>query len=269
MTPFRLAIESFKIDKLEKKWVARYLFLLVYFLNAIVLFFEPGDPDFSKYQAWFEKYSQQASYNPLQVIEFPPISVGNLIYIGSVLALILLDILASNLYMRIYIGNSAGQSTSISILWFLRRLPVLTVFIILVSGLLFLIVSNRLFQVILEFTSLLPILSIFYAFLAFIPPILLFDRKLTFQSILQGLIRTKGKRIFLFLSSTILFVGYLILMSIISFVLSNYQEAAVLLASLVLTVLILTLGRMTGIIYEHLFLKMNANESKNKTIENE
>jgi hypothetical protein len=261
MTPFKLAIESFKIDKLEKKWVARYLFLLVYFLNAVILFFEPGNSDFSAIQAWAEKYSQMTSVSPMQVIEYPPITIGHFIYIGSILALILIDILASNLYMRIYIGDRSGQSTSISALWFLKRLPVLIVFIAFVSGALFVIVI--LFQGILRFTSILPLLSIFYAFLAFIPPILLFDRKLTIQAIVLGFLRTKGKRIFLFLSSTVLFIVYMLSETMISLLLYDYREASVLLVSLTTTILILTLGRMTGIIYEHVYLKANANESKN------
>ena len=267
MTPFKLAIESFKIDKLGKKWVARCLFLLVYFLNAIVLFFEPGDSDFSALQAWAEKYSDFSQYAATEVVVYPPISLANMIFIFSIIALVFADFLASNLYMRIYLGGTIGQSTAISILWFFRRLPVLSLFSVLVSGVLFVILV--IFQVIIQFTSILPILSLFYAFLVFIPPILLYDRTFSIQTLIQGLKRTKGKRIFLFLSSTVVFVAYMLLETAIVLLLMDYKEAAVLLIALITTVLVLSIGRMTGILYERIYLKVNANESENKSIENE
>ena len=107
-TPFGVLIESLQIDKLRKRWVARCLFLLVYFINAAVLFFEPGDSDFSAYNAWVEKLQ---SLNP-EMTALPPMPLNlmaNLLYIFSIIALLFFNMLISYVYTRILIGDYAGH----------------------------------------------------------------------------------------------------------------------------------------------------------------
>lgn len=257
MTPIGLAIEALKIDKLEKRWVARCLFLLVYCVNAFILFWEPGDSDFSALMRWAEKYSDAANYAATEMIELPYISIGNIIFILSLIGLLIFNVLMSNLYLRIYIGDRAGQKIRTSVGSYFQRLPILIIFLFLLS-------------IVLLFVQFLILPALFAAavFFQFVPAMILYEKKGLVQAIKNSVLRTKGIRFFIILSVATLNLLYSFSNYLISSFLWDYKQAAILLDSLIVTVLCLSFGRMSGIIYSNIFMKSKTNENENNSIEN-
>lgn len=265
-TPFGVLIESFQIDKLRKRWVARCLFLLVYFVNASVLFFEPGDSDFTAYNAWVEKI-QNLSPEATVLPPMPQNLVANLVYIGSILALLIFNLLISQLYARILIGDYAGQSVGDSMKSFVRRFPYLLVFelglwviIVFLSSLL-----NRFGS-----TQWLFIYAVIFIlmFFFFIPSYLIFEEKGFIASFAQNALRSKGLKPFIFISILALHVMYSLPKFLLVMFLWDYREASAILDAFLITFLCLSFARMNGIIYRLVHMKNEKNESSQNSIEN-
>lgn len=265
-TPFGVLIESLQIDKLRKRWVARCLFLLVYFVNAAVLYFEPGDPDFSAYIAWVEKIQNM---NPESTL-LPPMPsnlMANLLYVFSIIALLFFNMLISYVYTRILTGDYAGQSVGTSIKSYLRRFPYLFAFTF-VLWIIILFLSNIMNQVpSLQWLFIYAIILIMTYFF-FVPSYLVFEKKGFIEAFTQNATRTRGLKMFIFISMLSLHVLYSVPKFLLVMFLWDYREASAILDAFLISFLCLSFARMSAVIYRLVNMQSEKNESSQNSIEN-
>ncbi len=265
-TPFGVLIESLQIDKLRKRWVARCLFLLVYFVNAAVLFFEPGDSDFSAYNAWVEKLQ---SLNP-ETTALPPMPLNlmaNLLFVFSIIALLFFNMLISYVYTRILIGDYAGQSVGSSLKSYLRRFPYFLVFI-LVLWIIILFLSSVMNRS--QATQWLFIYAIILVitYFFFVPSYLVFEKKGFIEAFTQNASRTRGLKPFIFISILSLHVLYSVPKFFLVMFLWEYREASAILDAFLISFLCLSFARMSAVIYRMVNMQNEKNESSQNSIEN-
>ena len=124
-------IESLKIDHVEKKWAARFLFLLIFAAGVCSRIWPLGNPDFSAVTAWIEKVSAATEFTP-DLMAFPEQIFGNFLYFIFLGAVIFAGVLVSCLYTHMYVVEKTGKGTIVTTLTFFKRLPVLLLFYLLI-----------------------------------------------------------------------------------------------------------------------------------------
>jgi hypothetical protein len=126
-----IIIDSLMIDRLKKKWVARFLFLLVFAVSVCSGLWPMGDPDLTKIESWVQSITSNTGVTAANNLVLPVITLGNVIYFLFTFAILFVYILISILYSRIYVGEKSGQGTAQSVLTFLKRFPILIAFYII------------------------------------------------------------------------------------------------------------------------------------------
>lgn len=96
-------LDIFRIDRLGKGIFTKILFTLALLVGCSVYFFPLGDTDFTRFISW----AQDAMNDPEILINTTymeiPLTVGNLIYLGHILASDLFILLCSVIYSAVYI----------------------------------------------------------------------------------------------------------------------------------------------------------------------
>lgn len=242
-----VVIDSLRIDRLEKKWAARCLFLLVIAISICSNLWPVGDPDFSKFTTWTESFSNTsemyAAILSSNDIALKIISIGNIIYCLFFVAVLFVYVFIAILYSRIYVGEKSGQKLGQSCLAFLRYLPILIVFYIMVS----------IPVILLNWIGL--ILLIFVVPALFFSPILItLEKKNPIAALIYSYRYTKGVKFsiawnlmtlyFMYQAAEWLFFGFL----------PTASNAVVLLHGFFTAFFVLAFGRMTGIFYDRLHI---------------
>ncbi|MBN1891260.1 MAG: hypothetical protein JW780_00625, partial [Clostridiales bacterium] len=115
-------LESLKIDSLSNRWVARLLFLFVFLLYSLTRIYPVGDPDFSRVAAWYVRFTEMgAVYSP--EIGLPEITLGNVIFLGFEVLLIIVFVFVAMFYTAIYLSDKNQMTTSAGIIRYIKRLP--------------------------------------------------------------------------------------------------------------------------------------------------
>jgi len=236
-------VNSLMIDRLEKKWAARCLFLLVITISICSNLWPMGDTDYSNLINWMNEVSSNPSIFSSGKIVLPIITTGNLIYFAFTLAVVFVYILIAILYSRIFVGEKSGQRLSQSCLSFLKRLPVLVAFYILVS-------------IPVGFLSgIVPIAAVFVVPALFFSPILItLEKKNPIDAITLSYRHTKGVKFSIFWDLLTLFCMYQTAEWLFLLIMPNASSAGILLHAFFTGYFILSFGRMSGIFYDRLLM---------------
>lgn len=238
-----IMIDSLKIDRLEKRWAARFLFLLVFAISVCSDLWPLGDPDLSRIYKFAEEYSSVsaavAAISSSDAIVLPVITNGNMIYFLFVLGIMFVLILISILYARLYVGEKSGQKPGQSVFAYIRRLPVLIIFFALIM-----IPSMFLF-------SLFPVLLLFVIPALFFSPILItLEKANPINAIIQSYRLTNGIKLPISWDIILLFLLYQISGGLYLIFLPANSSAGVFLNGFCTAFFILAFGRMVGIFYD-------------------
>jgi len=236
-------VNSLMIDRLEKKWAARCLFLLVITISICSNLWPMGDPDYSNLTTWMDEISSNPSILSSNTIVLPIITKGNLIYFAFTIAVVFVYILIAILYARIFVGEKSGQRLSQSCLSFLKRLPVLVAFYLLVS-------------IPVGFLSVIvPVLVVFVVPVLFFSPILItLEKKNPIDAITLSYRYTKGVKFSIFWDLLTLFCMYQTAEWLFLLIMPNASSAGILLHAFFTGYFILSYGRMNGIFYDRLLI---------------
>lgn len=239
-----ILIDSLMIDRLKKKWVARSLFLLVIAISICSSLWPLGDPDFSKLTSWVDEYYKNtSSFLTADTITLPVITTGNVIFVLFSIAILFVYLFIAVLYSRIYIGDKSEQTLKISILSFVKRLPGLIAFFLL----LFIPASFL--------TGIAPVALIVCIPALFLSPLLiLFEKKNPFDAITYSYRYTKGAKFSIFWDLLTLFFMYQATTVLLLSVMPAKSSAGILLDSFFTAYFVLASGRLSGVFYDRLCL---------------
>ena len=242
-----LIIDSLRIDRLEKKWAARCLFLLVIAISICSNLWPMGDPDFSKFTTWAESFSNTSEmYTSIlssRDIALQIISIGNIIYCLFFVAVLFVYIFIAILYSRIYVGEKSGQKLSQSCLAFLKYLPILIVFYIMVL----------IPVIILNWIGLILLILVVPA-LFFSPILITLEKKNPIDALIYSYRYTKGVKFSIAWDIMTLYCMYRAAEWLFLGFLPTASSAVVLLDSFFTAFFVLSFGRMTGIFYDRLHI---------------
>jgi len=240
-----ILINSLKIDQLEKKWAARCLFLLVIAISICSNLWPVGDPDFSKFTEWAGSFSNTsdmyASLLSSNNIALSIISIGNIIYGLFFVAVLYVYIFIALLYSRIYVGDKSSQSLGSSCLGYLKYLPILIVFYLMVS----------IPVVILNWIGLFLLVYIVPA-LFFSPILITLEKKNPVDALIYSYRYTKGVKFSIVWDLLTLFCIYQTAEWMFLGFLPTASSAAVPLHGFFTAFFVLAMGRMNGIFYDRL-----------------
>ena len=239
-----ILIDSLMIDRLKKKWVARSLFLLVIAISVCSNLWPLGDPDFSKLISWMEEYQNNtSSFLTADTIVLPVITTGNLVFVFFSIAVLFVYLFITVLYSRIYIGDKSENTLKSSILSYLKRLPVLIVFFLL------------LFIPALFLAGIAPVVIIVFVPALFLSPLLiLFEKKNPFDAITYSYRYTKGAKFSIFWDLLTLFFMYQAAAMLLLSIMPAKSSAGILLDSFFTAYFVLASGRLSGVFYDRLCL---------------
>ncbi len=173
-----LTFESIKFYKVKHERLVQLTFVLLYLINIAPYFLPIGDPDFSTYFAAVEGLLT----NPSGTLPMP--SSGNLITIGFVVAVSIINLLVTFGYASLMVGEQQKRTGNEIINAFLNGFPRLFLFALLMA--IPLLLSSLLLMI--------PVLY-FIANLYVLPTLLLSDRQKLVPALQSSVLVTKGFRI--------------------------------------------------------------------------
>ena len=249
MTGFN--INSLLIDRIEKRWVARGLFVFAFAISVAYYMLPIGDSVFSKISDWADKYSISNFASASTQIEFPVITVENVLNSLFLILMICVFVLVSIIYARIYIGEKIVQTTGETKKSSLDRLPAFIVFFLLI--IIPLIIMYNYFYVAYVFIIPAMLLS---------PILILVEKKNIYDSIVYSFKYTNGYKLSIFWNLLTLYCLFWFFESISSFFLPAGNNAGVFLDGFFTAFAALAVGRTIGIFYEMIRLKKDASHSE-------
>ncbi len=235
-----ILIESLKIDRLEKRWASRCLFLLVFAISVCSNIWPMGDSDISRLEEWAQEFSGSA-LEAADSIVLPVITQANVIYIFFVFSIIMIYLLISILYSRIYIGEKSGQGIGKSIAAFFMRLPILLGFFLLVT------IPG------IVVTSIVPLIWLFIIPALYFSPVLIsLEKKNPIDAISYSYRFTRGIKFAIFWNLLTLFCIYQVAELMFYQFLPVGSSAGVFLNGFCTAFFVIALGRMNGIVYDRI-----------------
>ena len=231
-------LESLKIDSLKSRWVARLLFLSILLLYSLSRLYPIGDPDFSRYAAWYERYLKAGSSGGISA-GLPVITVGNVVYLGFEVILIYVFLFIALLYLGVYLADRARMPTAAGLVRYFKRLPALILFVLFLT-LVFAIptLSFRPF-------ILLVLPPIFLA-----PSLILQEKASSVDALMASIRRTYGMKLPIFINILILSLIYFSLMFIFAGLVNPSMKAFFLVEGFLRAYFVLSFGRLLGVMYD-------------------
>jgi len=249
MTGFH--VNSLLIDRIEKRWVTRGLFVFAFAISVAYSLLPIGDSDFSKFNVWYDKLSSSDFSSASTQIEFPVITMGNVLFLLFTLLAICIFVLVSIIYARIYIGEMIVSKTDQSKESSFVSLPMFIAFFILI---------------------IIPLIIMFlffwFAYIIIVPAMLLspililVEKKNIYDSIAYSFKYTNGYKLSIFWNLLTLYCLFWFIESISSFFLPSGNNAGVFLDGFFTAFAALAVGRTIGIFYEMIQLKKDTSHSE-------
>lgn len=256
------------IDRLQKKWVARSLFFLVFALLVVSIFWPLGDPDMNKLLYFAERsnaiMSQHLASISLEATaasataaalaggmsslpELPPVPIGNILYLVFQTFIFFCCLLVAYLYGQIYIAEQLVQTVRWGLKSYFRRLPI-TILFLVVLFIITIFALTILLGTVLGYVFLAPLFYILLALL-FVPLVMMTENKNLFDAISYSFRYTKGKKLGIFLHITLLYFAFIFIAGFGEMLFPHSPNAIALLSAFFLTYFVLAFGRLLGIVY--------------------
>ena len=275
-----ILIDAFKIDRLEKKWTARSLFLVIFGMYVAANLWPIGNPDFSSWITWYDElykqyetflYAKTETFLAMPDIGLPATLAGNMLYIGFVIAMGFAVTMLAFLYTRIYIGDRSGQKTITSIRLYLWRLPLLFLFLCLYfffCVVLILVATVTIGLFIPQVTAILYLLIplILMSGFLFAPVEIVFSRTGLIEALIRSGRYTRGYKFSIFSALLALFSVFTLSQYVFHMFLGSNISAGILIDGFLLSFISIAFGRLTGILYDKIKLHPEPEETKDEEV---
>ncbi len=236
---FILALEALKFYKLKQERLVQILFLLCFGLNALSILFPLGDTDFSNLSAWMNRYLTLAPNADQGMISYPPaLSGGNLLFLASQIAVMILNLFFSYFYAAAYSAERDGLPAMKGVLTMFRSLPKQLL-------LLFLLIIPAFFSM---FMLLIPLI-VGSMMILFVPLLIAERRQKIGDAINSSYQLTKNRKFYIFFSFVLIGMFVSVIESICRAIAGSNQLTWILLASLIAAVSAMMRGRLIGLTY--------------------
>ncbi len=263
-----ILLDSLKIDRLEKRWTARGLFLVIFGIFVSANLWPIGNPNFSAWDAWYDElykqyetflYASTETFLATPDIGLPATLAGNMLYICFVIAIGFVITMLAFLYTRIYIGDRSGQKITASLGAYFRRLPLLFLFLCLYfifCVVLIFAATITIGLIIPQVTALLYLMNplILLSGLIFAPIEITYSRTGLIEALLRSIRYTRGFKFSIFWGLLALFCMYTLTQFVFHQFLGTNSGAGILIDGFLLSFLLIAFGRQAGILYDKIKL---------------
>ncbi len=233
-----LLIETMKFHKVKQEMAVRILFVFCYVINTGIFFFPGTDPDLTVIYNTLERMTQGD-------ITMPPLTDGNMLFIGLSLAASILTFLCTFFYAALYTGEKEDIPTRDII----KRL-ILSIPAIAATGVL--LIVPVIFSSFLLFIPMIFILTAIY----FLPLNLIIGRMRLSEALASSVRDTRRARLFIFLQYLFLMFAMNLPESLILTLFQLRGVASALVSGFFLAASALMRGRLMGIFYLNLVKKV-------------
>ncbi len=271
-----ILIDAFKIDRLEKRWTARGLFLLIFGIYVSAGLWPIGNPDFSSWLTWYDElykqyetflYASTETFLATPDIVLPASLAGNLLYICFVIAVGFVITMLAFLYTRIYLGDRSGQKTLSSIGMYARRLPLLLLFLCLFfffCVVLIFAATITIGWIIPQATALLYMMipMILMSAFLFAPVEITFSKTGPIEALLRSGRYARGFKFGIFWEFLAIFSVYTLTRYVFYLFLGTNTGAGLLIDAFLMSFAAIAFGRLTGILYDKIKLHPEPEETK-------
>lgn len=236
---FILAIEALKFYKLKQERLVQAMFLLCFGINCLSMLFPLGDTNFTNLDAWVNRSLTLDFTGQTGMISYPPaLSNGNLIFLGSQVLLLIVNIFFSYFYAAAYSAERDGLPASKGIQTMARSLPKQLLLLLLI------IVPAFLSMFFLFIPIIIGSMMILFA------PLLIAERRQKLNvAISDSYILTKHRKFYLFLSFMLVNMFISILERLIAMIAGSNSLAWILLIAMVSAIAAMMRGRLIGLTY--------------------
>lgn len=270
-----ILIDAFKIDRLEKRWTARGLFLVIFGIFVSAGFRPIGNPDFSSWITWYDDvykqyetylYASKETFFAMPDIGLPATLAGNMLYICFVIAIGFVIAMIAFLYTRIYLGDRNGQKTAASLGMYLKRLPMLFLFLCLYFVFCIVLIFAATLTIGLIFPQIMAILYLMIPLvllsgLLFAPIEIIFSGTGLIEALLRSGRYTKGYKFSIFWAFLALFSVYTLSRYVFYLFLGTNTNAGILIDGFLLAFAVCAFGRLAGILFDKIKLHPEPQES--------
>jgi len=271
-----ILLDSLKIDRLEKRWTARGLFLVIFGIFVSANLWPIGNPDFSSWVTWYDElykqyetflYASTETFLATPNIGLPATLTGNMLYICFIIAIGFVITMLAFLYTRIYIGDRSGQKITASLGAYFRRLPFLFLFLCLYFIFCVVLIFAATITVGLIFPQITALLYLLIP-LALLSGLIFAPIEITFSNIgpIEALLRsvryTKGFKFSIFWGLLALFSIFTLTQYVFHQFLGANSGAGILIDGFLLSFLAIAFGRQAGILYDKIKLHPEPDEAK-------
>ncbi len=234
-----MALEALKFYKLKQERLVQILFLLCFGLNVVSILNPLGDTNFNNLTAWMSRYLTLTPNGDQGLVSYPPaLSSGNLIFLGTQVLVLILNLFFSYFYAAAYSAERDGLPAMKGVMSMFRSLPKQLLFLLL-------LIIPAFFSV---FMLMIPL--IVGSMMIIFVPLLLAERRLKISDAINSSYQlTKHRKFYVFFSFVLIGMFISIIESISRTIAGRNQLAWILLASLISAVSALMRGRLIGLCY--------------------
>lgn len=236
---FIIAIEALKFYKLKQEKLVQILFLLCFGLNVLSILYPLGDTNFNNLSIWMNRSLTFAPGESSASLSYPPaLSTGNLIFLGTQMIVLLLNLFFSYFYAAAYSAERDGLPAMKGIMSMFRSLPRQLL-------LLLLLIVPAFFSI---FMLMIPL--IIGSMMIIFTPLLIAERRLKIsEAISHSYQMSKRRKLYMFFSFILIGMFVSIIESVSRMIAGQNQLAWILLASLISAMAALMRGRLIGLCY--------------------
>lgn len=238
-------VESLKIDSLQGKWFARVLFVFVVAIYSVTQLFPIGDTDFSAYLRWYNQVAE-AKPSDLASVGFPVITVGNIIFLATQLSFMFAYVFLSFLYLSVYLSERSQLSAWKGMLKFIKRLPTLILFVMIITV-----------PFALPLLSFPPILIFIVPHVFLAPALIIAENKGPVEGVLFSMRDTYGIKLSIVSRVLILSVSLLLILLIFAIFIDPYVKLFRMIEGFFVAFYVLSFGRMMGVTYNYVISDKN------------
>ena len=257
MFELKVIKDALSIDRAEKRWSIRFLFLLVFIIETLSLIYPIGNPDLYITIRWSEavieaiRLADPAALTISSLPQMPIEVIYNFIYIVFVVLKLFFYLLIMFYAASLYIGERKKILPTKIFVQYIKRLPWLLVYLFVLCILLFVFMMVT---IIMPFLIFLTFLIIPFLFLS--ANLIIIDKKNPVDAWIYCVRYSRGKRFWLLSQVLVIYLIYHLASSLLSIFVSSNSIGAMMIGAALFSYLLCAIGRLSGIYY----YKVNVSE---------
>ena len=260
MLELKTVKNALSIDRTEKQWPVRFLFLSIFFIEICSVLWPLGNPDMLSMESWMRNLQDSVmsanSAHQQYSVNRPGRTDENFTFLFFLFLKYILYLFFIIYASCLYIGEQKKMTTGEVVRKFFRRMPVLLFFLLLLLSSVFLFSFNSaeprltgFFLLIIFLQFLYPVLFLVIPFVILAPSLMIMEKRNLLDAFRYSVRYTKGKRFKVFFHIFTVYLIYQLARTFLSVFASRGSIGEALLNSFLLAYFFCSTGRLVGIYY--------------------